>query len=465
MLLSQLLETLSTYPTTQRLWVAYSGGLDSQVLLYALVQLRNESHPVSKTLGGGNLVSDLRAIHIHHGLQKSADDWLTHCQNTCEQWEIPCEVLKIHVPILPRQSTEAQAREARYAAITQLLGAEDIVVTAHHADDQAETVLLQLLRGSGVAGLAAMPSLTRLGPGWLARPLLNYTRTQLLTYAQQSHLTWIEDPSNANTRFDRNFLRHDILPKLRQHWPSLSQTLSRVARHQAEANELLDTLAIQDLAQCQAQLAFRAKFPDTFHLAPLSLSQFSQLTLARQRNVLRRWLKQQALPIPTTAQVQRILTEMITAQPDRQPLVKWSGGEVRRYRQHLFAMPNLPHFSPALRLSWRLPQPLSLPLGQLTATAQLGNGLVLPGGTELQVQFRQGGEKMQWHGHQHEVKKLLQTTQQPPWLRDFIPLIYFQNTLVAIPHLGIADPFRTSPSDIGWNLQWHLPLIPPTSTF
>jgi tRNA(Ile)-lysidine synthase len=437
---SNFLETFTCCPPTQRLWIAYSGGLDSHVLLHALAQLRP------------HLNLELRAVHIHHGLQSQADDWAKHCQQVCQALEIRCEVIRVKVRAAPRESLEANARSARYEAIAQLLAPDDVVLTAQHADDQAETLLLQLLRGAGVAGLAAMPPVCRLAKGWLVRPLLAYTRAELDDYARQANLHWIEDGSNADIRFNRNFLRHEIMPLLQQRWTSVSHILSRVARHQAEADELVQILAEEDLQTCEGLQ------PDQ-----LSLAALSSLNQARQRNVLRFWLKKLGLPLPSTVQLQHIISDIVTAKEDRQPVVRWHGGEVRRYRKDLFAMPNLP---PAPKVSqsqcftWLLPQVLRLPLGELRANEVQGRGLALPAGTPLQVRFRQGGETFYWRGHQRVVKKLLQAAQLPPWHRSFIPLIYFENTLVAIPGIGICEKFVAIDGDgeRGWEIQWRLDL-------
>ena len=429
-----LVEILSTYLDTQQIWIAYSGGLDSQVLLHAVAQLRPQL-PQQK----------LRAIHIHHGLHSQADYWAQHCQASCQALAIPCEIIHVQVRQAPRESLEANARTARYQAIAQLLAPKDIVLTAQHTDDQAETVLLQLFRGAGVAGLAAMPMVTRLALGWLIRPLLNYTRAQLYAYAQQAQLQWIEDSSNTDIRFDRNFLRHQIIPQLQQRWPSLSQTLNRSARHQAEAHELVQDLAQIDWETCR-----------TNHLTQLNLEALATLRPARQRQVIRYWLNQCQLPIPSSAQLQQLLHNFLSAKTDRQPVISWRGLEIRRYRQLLFAMPPLPPQPAAsYQLTWLLPQLLILPLGQLTAVPVLGQGLALPSGTVLQIRFRQGGEVFHWHGHQRVVKKLLQTLQLPPWQRYFIPLVYLNTTLVAIPYIGVQDELKAQTGQMGWEIQWQ----------
>jgi len=424
------LETLlSICPPTQRLWIAYSGGLDSHLLLYALAQLRPRF--------------ELRAIHIHHGLHAQADNWAVHCKKVCQVLEIACEVKRVKVHSTPREGLEANARSARYDAIGQLLAPGDVVLTAQHADDQAETLLLQLLRGAGVAGLAAMPPVSRLAKGWLVRPLLAYTRAQLQDYARQANLHWIEDSSNADTRFDRNFLRHEIMPLLRQRWFRVSLMLSRAARHQAEADELLQILAEEDLQTCKGRTAKQLFLPALSRLKPV-----------RQRNVLRFWIKKLGLPLPSTVQLQHVFSDIVTAKADRQPVVRWRGGEVRRYRDFLFAMPNLPP-APNQNLIWSFPETLPLPFGELRTLKVQGRGLKLEPGTLLQVRFRQGGEIFRMRGSRRMVKKLLQTAELPPWQRPFIPLIYFENTLIAIPNIGVADGFVAQEGEMGWKIQWN----------
>ncbi|MCK5877196.1 MAG: tRNA lysidine(34) synthetase TilS [Candidatus Marithrix sp.] len=404
--------------------MAYSGGMDSHVLLHAMAQLRNSFN------------FKLRAVHVNHNLHHQAKDWATHCQQICAELEIICEVISVQVQPKPRESLEACARTARYEAIIKLLAKGDVVLTAQHADDQTETVLIQLLRGSGVAGLAAMPEKSSLGVGWLVRPLLNYSRNQLSEYAK--HLQWVEDSSNNDTRFDRNFLRHEIIPLLTQRWPNINKTLGRVANHSAEANELIQILADQDLQTCIG--------PDSNQLF---LPMVNKLTPVRQRNLLRFWLKQLDLPIPSTAHLQHILSDILTAKLDKQPLVHWKGAEIRRYKQYLFAMQNLPSL-PTHDITWLFPNPIDLPLGRITVQKVQNGGMNLPENTKIQICFRKGGEFFQWHKHKRSVKKLLQEAQIPPWQRPFIPLIYMNNTLIYLPNIGIADKFTAQEG--GWKI-------------
>ena len=308
-------------PTGTTFKLAYSGGLDSHVLLHALSILRTD-HGFS-----------LSAIYIDHGLQTASADWGRHCAHTCKALDVPMTVERIRVDGAEDEGIEAAARRARYAALSAAMAPAEILLTAHHADDQAETVLLQLLRGTGIAGLAAMPLQNIFGSGRHIRPLLGFARVALLAYAQEYRLSWIEDPSNQESHLRRNYLRAEIMPRLARHWPAHASMLARAARHAAEANVLLDEVAHNDLAVCQ-QVA-------PYALRALSINALRMLSAARQRNLLRYWLKQQDLLTPTAAQLEEVLAHVQTAPRSQQACVRWPGVEVWRYRDLLAAMPSL----------------------------------------------------------------------------------------------------------------------------
>ncbi|WP_353570005.1 tRNA lysidine(34) synthetase TilS [Candidatus Albibeggiatoa sp. nov. BB20] len=426
LLAAQLTHFLSQFPATQHIWIAYSGGVDSHVLLHLLAQ------QVPTTT--------LHAIHVHHGLQAQADDWAQHCSQICQQLDIDFHLVHVQIDVDSGQSIEALAREARYQAIQKSISADDVVLTAQHADDQAETLLLQLFRGAGVAGLSAMPSLIQFGQGWLGRPFLTCSRQDILNYAETHQLQWVEDGSNQDRRFARNFLRHEMLPKLTQRWPQITPILGRVAQHQAEANQLLNELAEHDLQTCLSSQQ------------GLNIETLQILSEARQRNVIRYWLKSKKFIMPSSLHLQQILSECIQAKSDAQPLIKWANVEVRRYQNILFSMPALPKIPETQAFDWHPKQILNLPLGQLKANSVANVGLFIQG--EIQVRFRQGGEKLYLRGHSRSVKKLLQQSQIPPWLRPFIPLIYIDNQLVAIPHLGIDQHFQAKQGQQGWQCEW-----------
>ncbi len=428
------LQSIAKAQPSHRLWLAYSGGLDSQVLLHLAHCLQTQLAPLS-----------LAAVHVHHGLSPHADAWAAHCRATCLALDIPCKIIAVEIPRQTGDSLEAAAREARYQAFRRVLGENEALLTAQHADDQAETLLLQLLRGAGAPGLAAMPAQTRCGAGWLLRPLLGFRRAELLAYAQQHALSWVEDESNQNLRFDRNYLRHQILPRLESRWRGVTHSLCRAARHQAENAALLHELGAQDLAACQQGNA-------------LLLSQLAQLSAPRTNNLLRHWLTVCGLPTPPAHKLQQIQTEVIAAGADRQPCVHWSGAQVRRYRGLLYAMPPLPAPPVTFNAEWHAQAaPPPLPLGTLQLAPD--GDLHLP--PQVQVRLRHGGETCRWHGHRVSVKKLLQSSDLPTWLRAFLPLIYSADTLVAVPGVAVCDPFRV-PLGMGVQLHWERQRSQPT---
>lgn len=408
---------LQSLPPAGRYVVAYSGGLDSHVLLHAL----------------SSLGLNLAAVHVHHGLSPNADLWSEHCLATCKELGVPCRVLRVRVTAAG-SGREAAARSARYAALEQALGEGEMLLTAHHQDDQAETLLLMLLRGAGVAGLAAMPPLRRFAAGWLARPLLGLPRDVLRHYAETHHLSWVDDESNFDTSLDRNYLRHDLLPGLRRRWPAADRALARSAAHLAEARELLTELAVAD------QAGAGGSRPGT-----LSVAALGRLTPARRRNLLRHWIGDRGLPPPDSAHLRRIEQEVLPARADAEPCVAWPGAEVRRYRDDLHALPpTIP--PPALELSWDPQQPLALPDGRrLVAAPALGQGLGAArcAGARLTVRFRAGGERCApaGRGHSHELKKLFQEAGVPPWERERVPLLFVDGVLAQVVGYWICESF------------------------
>ena len=280
---AQLLDQLAHLPPAQRYWVAYSGGCDSTVLLHALAALRDQ------------LPVELHALHVNHNLHEAAPTWAAHCRAVCETLAIPLTEVNVDARAAKGESPEAAARAARYCIFTDVLKAGDGLLLAHHRDDQAETLLLQLLRGSGPRGLAAMPAHRPQGAGWLGRPLLSFSRQELCRYAEAEKLQWIDDPSNFDTDFDRNFLRQRVLPLLQERWPAAATTLGRAAEHQAEAAELLHQLAEEDWQLTAGPQA------DT-----LQIDSLLRLTPDRQRNVLRYWINSvNTLPLPDRQRLRR----------------------------------------------------------------------------------------------------------------------------------------------------------------
>lgn len=410
-----------------RTWyIAFSGGLDSTVLLHLLADhARNHAAPA------------LRAIHIHHGLQPAADAWPAHCQSVCDALAIPLQV--IHVQVSPGASLEQAARAARYAAFRQLLGPGDVLFTGQHRDDQAETLLFRLLRGAGLRGLAAMPGQRGLGQGSLARPLLGHSRQQLHDYAQAHQMAWIEDPSNADTRFARNYLRGEVFPHLQQRWPQASQNLARAAEHLGEALGLLDELAQGDLVLAQegAPLAWPG-------LDSLGLAALAALSPARQRNALQYWLSRRTR-LPDSRHWAG-WADLRDAAADAQPVWRLADGQLLRSHGRIWWLSGDWLRLPGAGAAWPDPsEPLRLP----------GNGSVRLLGaapaTGLRIAYRQGGEVLDIPGRgRRELKRLLNELQVPHFLRPRLPLLYHGERLLALANLpGLVQA--------DCQLDWQLP--------
>ncbi|MFJ4346903.1 tRNA lysidine(34) synthetase TilS [Pseudomonas sp. NPDC089401] len=392
-------------------YIAFSGGLDSTVLLHLLANhARNHPSP------------PLRALHVHHGLQSAADAWPGHCQAICDQLGIELQV--IHVQVASGASLEQAAREARYAAFAQVLGPGDILFTAQHRDDQAETLLLRLLRGAGLRGLAAMPSRRPLGQGSLARPLLGIAREQLHDYATGNGLAWIDDPSNADSVFDRNYLRAEVFPPLQRRWPQATQNFARCAEHLGEALGLLDELASSDLASAGEGAA-----PAWGGLDSLDLSVLAGLSPARQRNALRHWLGSRTR-LPDTRHWAG-WADLREAAVDAQPV--WRLADGRLVRSHG-------------RIWWLSGDWLQQPTGE-HAWVDPGVALALPANGSvrldvagplgpLHVAYRQGGEVLEIPGRgRRDLKRLLNELHVPHFVRPRLPLLYCGERLLAVANL------------------------------
>jgi len=439
-----LLQQLQRHAAPPCYQVAFSGGLDSQVLLHALCALRDQ-------LGAG-----VGAVHVHHGLHADADEWDRHCQQVCDELEVAYALLRVDGRPARGESPEAAARDARYRALAEWLPAGHCLLTAQHQDDQAETLLLQLLRGSGVSGLAAMPVITALGAGRHLRPLLGVTRTVLHHYASAHDLSWVEDPGNLSTAYDRNYLRHQVLPLLRDRWPAVSSSVSRSAAHCAEANTLIGQLAEEDLQNVAGE-----------HADTLSVQGLVALPADRQRNVLRAWLKCRCGHTPSTAVLARIVNDVLHSRADAGPCVRLGGHALRRYRDDVFCLQQAANRDEPSALDWSLSAPLSLPGagGVLTALPVTGAGIrhAAASAAGVRVSWRKGGESCLPAGrkHHHSLKKLFQEQGVPPWERQRIPLIYIGDELAMVPGLWVCEPFQAGPAEPGFLITWDSSATPP----
>ncbi len=411
--------------------IAFSGGLDSTVLLHALASLRED------------LGVPLIAIHIDHGLHEDSGAWSEHCRAIAGELGVDYQSRSVTVQLESGKGPEASARDARYAALHSELAYGDWLLSAHHREDQAETLLLNLIRGSGPLGIAGIGAIRRFGPGWLARPLLETGRAELLEYAEREALNWVEDPSNADRRFDRNFVRHDILPRLKSRWSDIAARLQRSASHSGEASLLLSDLARIDLEALGDR-------PER-----LPIDGLLALSSARQRNLLRHALRCLGLSTPTMMQLERILSEVIPAREDAQPLVSWPGAAVRRYRNALYLLPE--------KLV-ELPEPIEVSGSEVSLGTGLGVLQFVPGEARglsqgllergIRVCFREGGEQFQPEGQAHtrKLKKLLQQEGVVPWMRNRLPLVYAGDELVAVGDLWLAAAAVSEP---GVAVRWR----------
>lgn len=434
-LLARLFDLASADDPPRRFVVAYSGGRDSSVLLHALAS------------GRGRQKIPVVAIHANHQLHADADDWQAHCRVQAESLGVSFIARTLTIGPDAPGGIEAAARSARYALFSDVMESGDWLLTAHHAGDQAETLLMNLMRGSGVSGLAGIGERQPFARGQLVRPLLGCLPHEIAGYAATYGLVWVEDPSNDTLMFDRNFLRRQVVPLLESRWPAAVLRMARSAALCGEAAELLEAQAAVDLAQ--AGTATR-----------LSIRAMVRLAGPRQRTLLRYAVKSAGLPPVPARQLQQILAVLLPARPDAAPLVQWTGAAARRYRQHLYFLPQ-PQSAPSPPGSLLFPdRPLDLGVGYGQLSLSTGNG---SGGIDralaargLAVRFRQGGETLQPYGHEctHTLKKLLQQKSIVPWMRPCIPLLYAADELVAVADLWIsANRF----DERGYCIHWHEP--------
>jgi tRNA(Ile)-lysidine synthase len=409
--------------------VGLSGGMDSTALLHAC------------TGSSALRASGLRAIHVHHGLHCDADAWTTHCERICTALDVPLTVVRVVVAAGSGNGPEAAARDARHAAFNEALREDEVLALAHHRDDQAETFLLRALRASGPDGLAAMRPWRRFGRGWLWRPLLELPRARLQAYASEHGVHWIEDPSNADTALDRNFLRQRVLPLLRERWPHADAAFARSAALNGVAVELLEA---EDM---RALLDVRQDDPAT-----LIVSGLLEQPAARRARMLRRWIVELGLPPLPAGGVARIEDELLPASADRVAEFAWHGAVIHRWRDLLHAGRHHAALPGDWRLQWDGRKPARLPDGST---------LALEGATQFDTDLllaaRQGGERITLPGraHSHALKHALQDLGVPPWVRERLPLLTtIDGEVLAAGDLLHAGRLDTWLRDHGARLVW-----------
>lgn len=431
-LLTQL-ETLLSGDPPLRWLVAFSGGIDSTVLLHALARCRDK------------MQQSVLAVHIDHGLHPESAAWEGGCRQIAADLGVQYLSRKVAVATDSGSGPEAAARQVRYAAIQQLLQAGDCLLSAHHEDDQAETLLLNLMRGSGPAGLAGIAAVRDLPPGRLLRPMLGIPLESIVAYAARHDLAWIEDPSNADTRFDRNYLRNEIMPRLASRWPAVAARLKQSADLAGESSELLNDLADLDIESLGSPLR-------------LALAGMREMSPPRQRNVLRRAIRRSGLPPAPASRLYQAVNELVPARQDAQPVVIWPGAELRRYQDFVFVLPEMSAVDDVagkVLLINGNPLDLGPGMGALGLEEQQSAGIDPQfAASGLEVRYRQGGEEIRLAGHEctHKLKKLLQQESVLPWMRARLPLLYAADRLVAVADLWVAaDCVKPR----GYAVCWH----------
>jgi len=418
---SQRLQQLA--PNQTQFLIGFSGGLDSTALLALFAKLR-EKQPHFQ----------LRAIHIHHGLSSNADAWATHCENLCQQFQIPLLIQRVNVNMA--NGIEAGARQARYEAIAQHILPQEWLATAHHLQDQTETFFLALKRGSGLQGLSAMQAQSTVYNVPIFRPLLSFNRQQLLNFVQQQGITWIEDESNADNQYDRNFLRNQILPDLRQRWGHFDSAVQRCTQHCYEQQQLLNELLAEEYQKNVD------KTDRTF-----KVQHFADYSAIKQRALLRLWLQECGVAMPSLVQLEHLISDVVFAKPDTQPQFRLENNIVRRYQHKLFLTPIFADIS-SNNIDAEFDKPMALPdnLGTLrlqktpqkmTALWHDENGniyketLALPlEGMKVWIRFGYSGKvKLTPKSMNQDIKKVWQNLNVPPWQRQRIPLIFYDNKL------------------------------------
>lgn len=420
-------------PPCGALVVAYSGGTDSHVLLHVLSQQAAAIAP------------PLRAVHVNHRLQPQSDVWERHCRSVCADLCVPFAAASIEMSPPAGESIEAWARRQRYRLLRQLAGDDAVLVTAHHARDQAETFLLRALRGAGAEGLSGIAEAGTVEGLRVVRPMLHIGKDAIDGYAASHGLHAIDDPSNRSSTHDRNFLRQVIMPRLRARWPAVDEVWSRNAMQlRRDAALLLElTGAVLD----------RLQRDGTLDLAGLS-KEPSEL----QRAVVRLWLSRRGVAPPAQSELEQLLAQAFGAANDRNPVVRLGDFEVRRFQHRLHLLPVLPVLVPEFHAAWDPRTRLALPSGELRGIERMGDGIAIDrlGGAAIEVRLRRGGERCRPRrgACRQKLKHLFQQLSVPPWERPLVPLLFVEGELVAIANYLIADEYRAGPTEPGLLPQW-----------
>lgn len=441
--MKQLVDTverqLSSIADVKHVVIAYSGGVDSHVLLHVCSRLKQALPHIT-----------FSAMYIDHGLHEDSSQWRDHCESVCLSLAVDFISQKVNAANTNGDGPEQAARHARYDALRHVVQTGTVLLTAQHQDDQAETLMLQLLRGAGIDGLASMPACNNFGLGFIARPFLSVSKSDIKRYAANEGLVWIEDSSNLDTSLDRNFLRQQVIPLIEQRWPAFSKTTSRSASHCAEASSVLFNVASSDMgSESMDVLAMR-----TIH----------HLDAARQRLLIRHWLFRNQVRMPS----EKILTEIqrfITLDASASALIEWPSVQVRLFDAKFFLTSINTKELAYGSLDWCEDKlDIGILMGVLSKNLVVGRGIDQHkwAASKVTVVARTGGESIKLLGREgrRKLKKLFYDAKIFPWVRHVVPLIYFDGTLVAVANLWVDEAFLVNNKNtMGYELNWDHPRL------
>ena len=400
-------------------WViAFSGGADSTCLLHLISMLEHQK--------------PLLALHINHGLHADANAWQAHCARQCQALDVAFE--SISVDVETTGSVEENARRVRYRAFESVLKPGDILLQAHHADDQVETVLFNLLRGNAAVGLLGMPADRPLGAGRLYRPLLTVPKSELTAWCQEQGLDWIEDDSNLDTTMDRSFLRHSLLPVIERRWTGIRETLSQALERDIDARRLLADIAKQDCRMVS-------------HRSGLSIERLRGLLPSRSENLLRYWIRSCGFPHPPQKMLPALRVAFLDSAQDAAPYTAWQNAEIRRYNGVMYINARKSMNLPSGDIEFDGSAPLDLGVGAVSVISRKGTG-IRKSNQLVNIRFRSGGEKIKIRGTNRKLKKVLQENGVPPWLRVHLPLIFQDDQLIAVPGVAAWNVPPITASDV-----------------
>jgi tRNA(Ile)-lysidine synthase len=424
-----LLDSLARLPNPKKYWVGFSGGADSTALLQAIHECRDR------------LDVPIHAVHFHHGLQQAADAWQEHCDAFCKARDIPLLSRKLEIDFSGRSSPEEEARNSRYRAVAEILGDAEMYLTAHHAEDQAETLFLNLMRGSGIEGLAGIPVLRNLENGWVARPLLDRSRPELERFLERRTIPWLNDPSNEDTSFDRNYLRQELFPVLEKRWPGLGKRLFRTARN---ARITAGAMAMFIESQSGDLIRDRLKMP---------LSKLLDLEPEMQTLILRQWLRRHEVPVLPEARLREFLDQLAGSRIDSRAEVQWEGWMIKRYQLDLWMHRRQP-IQACPSKKWK--QGRKLAIGPDSGSLRLlGEAVEVPPGWKARA--RQSGDRIRLlpDGPSYKLKQFFRSAMIPPWLRSGIPVLEWDGEPVALGDWVIGYRLQNWLLENGLKYQWR----------